>query len=64
MRSRLAKQVGPRPPKLDNVVRLTRNDDSGQPRHADKLSIRVQGETEDVVGEGFVLNMTRTKLGT
>ena len=33
-------------------------------RTADKLSIHVQGETDGVLGEGFTLNMARTKLGT
>ena len=33
-------------------------------RKDDTLSVRVQGETEGVLGEGFTLNMTRTKLGT
>ena len=30
----------------------------------DKLAIRVQGETDGVLGDGFTLNMKRTKLGT
>lgn len=33
-------------------------------RKDDTMSIRVQGETEGVLGKGFTLDMTRTKLGT
>ncbi len=33
-------------------------------RTGDKLAIRVQGETDGVLGDGFTLNMKRTKLGT
>ncbi len=32
-------------------------------RDDDKLAIRVQGETDGVLGDGFTLNMKRTKLG-
>ncbi len=32
-------------------------------RKDDTLSIRVQGETDGVLGDGFTLNMKRTKLG-
>ncbi len=32
-------------------------------RTGDKLAIRVQGETEGVLGDGFTVNMKRTKLG-
>jgi len=33
-------------------------------RTDDKLAIRVQGETNGILGDGFTLNMKRTKLGT
>ena len=33
-------------------------------RNGDTLAIRVQGETDGVLGDGFTLNMKRTKLGT
>ena len=33
-------------------------------RTDDTLAIRVQGETDGVLGDGFTLNMKRTKLGT
>ncbi len=33
-------------------------------RTDDKLAIRVQGETNGVLGDGFTLNMKRTKPGT
>ena len=32
-------------------------------RKDDNLAIRVQGETDGVLGDGFTLNMKRTKLG-